>query len=80
MYIDERTNVHDEERSGPPSVVSDNLVQSERWHFTSSEFPQILALFSTNYHSYARLSRVLRKMSSENARGCAQSAKNGFGL
>jgi gluconate kinase len=32
-----RTDVHDEERSGWPSVMSDNLVQSER----QSEFPQI---------------------------------------
>jgi hypothetical protein len=51
MFKDERTNVHDEERSGWPSVESDNLVQnvdqkiSERWHFTiselSCEFPHI---------------------------------------
>jgi hypothetical protein len=27
MYEDWRTNVHDEERSGRPSVVSDDLVQ-----------------------------------------------------
>jgi hypothetical protein len=51
MFKDERTNVHDEERSGRPSVVSDDLVQSvdqkicERHCFTSSElsceFPHI---------------------------------------
>jgi hypothetical protein len=51
MFKDGRTNVHDEERSGRLSVVSDVLVQSvdqkmcERWHFTiselSCEFPQI---------------------------------------
>jgi hypothetical protein len=45
------TNVHNEEQSVQPSVVSDDLVQSvdqkicERWHFTISEFlrefPQI---------------------------------------
>jgi hypothetical protein len=44
-------NVHGEERSGQPSVLSDDLVQSvhqkiyERWRFTISEllceFPQI---------------------------------------
>jgi hypothetical protein len=46
-----RTNVHDEERSDSPSVVSEDLVQRvdknifERWRFTISEspceFPQI---------------------------------------
>jgi hypothetical protein len=51
-FKDGRTNnVHDEERSGRASVVSDDLVQSvdqkvsERWSFTISElsyeFPQI---------------------------------------
>jgi hypothetical protein len=40
MFKDGRTNVHDEERSGQPSVVSDDLVQSadqkicERQRFT----------------------------------------------
>jgi hypothetical protein len=43
--------IHDEEQSGQPSVVSDDLVQSmdqkicKRWHITiselSHEFPQI---------------------------------------
>jgi hypothetical protein len=28
MFEDGRTNVHDEERSGRPSVMSDDLVQS----------------------------------------------------
>jgi hypothetical protein len=43
MFRDGWTNVHDEERSGRPSVVSDDLVQSveqkicERWRFTISE-------------------------------------------
>jgi hypothetical protein len=51
MFKDGRTNVHDEERSGRPSVVSDDLVQgvdqkiSERRRFTVSEhsckFPHI---------------------------------------
>jgi hypothetical protein len=42
MFKDGQTNVHDEERSGLPSVVSDDLVQSvekkicERWYFTIS--------------------------------------------
>jgi hypothetical protein len=41
-----RTNVHNEEQSGQPSVVSDDLVQSvdpkicERWVFTISELPR----------------------------------------
>jgi hypothetical protein len=43
MFRDGQTNVHDEERSGRPSVVSDDLVQSvdhkicERRRFTISE-------------------------------------------
>jgi hypothetical protein len=51
MFKDGQTNVHDEERSGQPSVVSDDLVQSvdqnicERQRFTiselSCEFPNI---------------------------------------
>jgi hypothetical protein len=51
MLKDGQTNVHNEERSGQPSVVSDGLVQSvdqkicERRRFTISEllceFPQI---------------------------------------
>jgi transposase len=42
IFKDGRTNVHDEERSGRPSVVSDDLVQSfdqkvcERRRFTIS--------------------------------------------
>jgi hypothetical protein len=43
MFKDRRTNVRNEERSGRPSVVSDDLVQSvdqnicERRQFTISE-------------------------------------------
>jgi hypothetical protein len=50
MFKDGRRNVHDEERSGRSSVVSDELVQSvdqkifQRWRITilelSCEFPQ----------------------------------------
>jgi hypothetical protein len=45
MFKDGRTNVHNEEQSDQPSVVSDDLVQSvdqkigERWHLY--EFPHI---------------------------------------
>jgi hypothetical protein len=51
MLKDGRTNVHDEERGGPPSVVSDDVIQGvdqkicERRSFTnlevSCEFAQI---------------------------------------
>jgi hypothetical protein len=51
MFKDGQTNIHDQERSGQPSVVKDDLVQSvdqklcERRCFTISElscgFPQI---------------------------------------
>jgi hypothetical protein len=43
MFKDGQTNVYDEERSGQPSVVSDDLVQSvdqkifDRWRFIISE-------------------------------------------
>jgi hypothetical protein len=37
MFKDERTNGYDEERSGRPFVVSDDLVRSERWPITISE-------------------------------------------
>jgi hypothetical protein len=45
VFKDRQTNVHDEERSGWPSVVSDDLVQSmdqqicDRQCFPISEFP-----------------------------------------
>jgi transposase len=55
MFKDGRINVHDEERSGRPSVVSEDLVRSvdqkmcERRCFTISElsyeFPQISGAF-----------------------------------
>jgi hypothetical protein len=49
LFKHKRRNVHDEEQSGQPYVVSDDCVQSvdqkicERWRFTelSYEFPQI---------------------------------------
>jgi hypothetical protein len=80
MFKDSRTNVYDEERSGQPSVVSYDLVQSdhqkicERRRFTISElwceFPQIsrTVLYEINT-VMLRLSQVLREMGSENAHG-----------
>jgi hypothetical protein len=86
MFKDGRINVHDEERSGGTSEMSDDLVQSvdqiicERWRFTiselSCEFPQP----PRDYHSQARLSQVLHRMGSENAHGCAQNEENDFGF
>jgi hypothetical protein len=52
MFKDGRTNVDGEERSGWPSVVSDDLVQSvdqkicERWRFTISELTWEFPLIS----------------------------------
>jgi hypothetical protein len=65
MFKAGRANVHNEERSGQPSVVSDDLVQSEKQHFTiselSHEFPQIsctvlykIITVRLGYHNYAR--------------------------
>jgi hypothetical protein len=55
IFKDRRTEIHDEERSGRPFVVSDDLVQSvdqnicDRWRFKISElackFPQISLTF-----------------------------------
>jgi hypothetical protein len=63
MLEDWRTNIKDEEWSGQPSVVSDDLVQSERQRFTisevSCEFPQIsrtvlyqIITVSLGYHKF----------------------------
>jgi hypothetical protein len=37
VFKDGQTNVHDQERTGQPSVVSDDLVPSERQRSTISE-------------------------------------------
>jgi hypothetical protein len=87
MLKDGRTNAHDEERNGWPSVVSDILFKMLTKKFvkdSASQFQNFRvnfhtfhALFSTRL-SQARLSQVLRKMVSENAHGCAQNAENSF--
>jgi hypothetical protein len=73
-----QTNVHDEEQSGHPFVVSDDLVQSvdqkicERWHFTildlSCEFPQMSC---TTLYEIITVRLGYRKF-------CSQNAENGF--
>lgn len=76
MLKDGQTNVHNEEQSGQPSVVSDKLVQrvdtsvSENQCFTISEllldFPQI----SCNTYEVAtktRLPQLLHSMGTEDA-------------
>jgi transposase len=51
MFKDGRTNVHNEERNGRPSAVSDNFIQSfdqkncERRHFTIQKF-------RVNFHKF----------------------------
>jgi transposase len=65
MFRDGQTNIHNEEQSGRPSVVSDDLVQSEKRCFTisepSCEFPQIsltllyeIITFWLGYHTFAQ--------------------------
>jgi hypothetical protein len=90
MFKDVRTNVHDETRTGRPSVVSDDLVQSvdqkkKLWKTALHNFTAFLWIYPNythsslrDYCSYARLSQVLRNIGSENAHGCAQNAENGF--
>jgi hypothetical protein len=84
-----RTNVHDEERSGPPSVVSDDLhnfdktfVKTALYNFRIFVCISTISTYSSlrDYHSYARLLQVLSKMDSKNAHGCTQSAENCFGF
>jgi hypothetical protein len=56
MFTDGRTNVHDEERSCRPSVVSDDLVHSVyqkvcgRWRFVISELTCGFQQISSNVH------------------------------
>jgi hypothetical protein len=84
MFKDLRTDVHDEERNGWVSVVSD-LVQSidqkffERQHFTisevSCEFPQI-----SRTVFYKIITVTLGCQVSESAHRCTQNAENSFGF
>jgi hypothetical protein len=57
------------EGRGQPSIVSDDLVESESQCFTISELSCL---------SQARLSQVLHKMGSENGYVRAQNTENGF--
>jgi hypothetical protein len=56
IFKDGWSNIHNEGQSDWPSVVSDDLVQSERWCFTiselSCEFPQILCTIACTAHTY----------------------------
>jgi hypothetical protein len=72
-----RTNIHDEERSGRPSIVSDELVQCVDQKFVRDGASQFQK-FRVDYHSYARLPQVLCKMVSEKYSQVAQNAENGF--
>jgi hypothetical protein len=72
-----RKNVHDEEQSGQPSVMNDDLVHSvnqkicERRFHNFKNFMWISTNFThcslQDYHSYDILSQVLCKMGSENS-------------
>jgi hypothetical protein len=89
MFKDGRTNVHDEESSGRPSIVSDDLAQSdenicERRRFTvseaSCEFPQISRAVLYEIITLAYAITSFTKMGSENAHGCVENAENDFGF
>jgi hypothetical protein len=83
MFKDAPTDVHDEERSGRPSVVTDDFVQSINKKFVKDgashfqnfrvNFHKLHTIFSTGLSQL-----VLRKTVSENY--CAQNAKNDFGF
>jgi hypothetical protein len=85
MLKDGRKNIHHKEQSGRQSAVGDDLVETERWHFTISELSHEFSLISRTvlYETItvgARLSQVFHKMGSENAHGCTHSTDNDFGF
>jgi hypothetical protein len=57
MFKDGQKNVHNEEKSGRPSVVSENLVKSVNQKIYERQQFTISALFSTRL-SQSRLSQV----------------------
>jgi hypothetical protein len=89
MCKDERTDIHDEERSGQPFITSDGFFKLPNKKIVKDGASQFQN-FRVNFHkvhallsmrlSQARLSQVLRKMGSENVHRCAQNAGNGFGF
>jgi hypothetical protein len=68
MFKDGQTNVHDQERSGQPSVVTDDLVQivdKNLWKTALHNFRTLVWIITKftycslrDYHRYARLSQV----------------------
>jgi hypothetical protein len=50
VFKDERTSIQDEERTGHPSVLSNDLFQSERGRFTISDLPREFAQISRTFH------------------------------
>ncbi|GBM69536.1 hypothetical protein AVEN_148365-1 [Araneus ventricosus] len=83
QFNDGRTNVHDEERIGRPSVVNDGLVAKvnekirENRRFTIrmlfDEFPQISKFcFARDCHKSLKLSQIVFPLGSENSDGCPQ--------
>jgi hypothetical protein len=82
MFKDGRTNFHDEEWSGRPSVISGDLVQSVDQQFVSDDASQFQnfrvnllkfhAIFLTEFSQLGWGSRFLRKIGSENAHGYTQ--------
>ncbi|GBM53551.1 hypothetical protein AVEN_569-1 [Araneus ventricosus] len=80
QFNDGRTNVHDEARSGRPSVVNDGLVAKvnekirENRRFTIrmlfDEFPQISKTVLREIHKSLKLSQIVFPLGSENAYGC----------
>jgi hypothetical protein len=80
MFRDGWTDVHDEEQSGRPSEVSDDLVQSvdqkicERWWFTISD---LVCEFSQISHTV--LCKIITVRLGYHHK-CIQNAENGFGF
>ncbi|GBN05015.1 hypothetical protein AVEN_164093-1 [Araneus ventricosus] len=81
QFNDGRTNVHDEARSGRPSVVNDGLVtkvnekirENRRFTMLFDEFPQISKIcFARDCHKSLKLSQIVFPLGSENAYGCPQ--------
>jgi hypothetical protein len=63
MFKDGQTNAHDEERSGQPSVASDNFVQSCEQKQSVKDGVSQFQNFRVNFHKFhalfsARLSQL----------------------
>ncbi|GBO44896.1 hypothetical protein AVEN_26453-1 [Araneus ventricosus] len=73
QFNDGRTNVHDEARSGRPSVINDGLVAKVNEKIHENRWFTIRMLFDEfRQISKTKLSQIVFPVGSENAYGCPQ--------